>query len=360
MHALVGIPRTTLALQRLRQAGLPHISVADHPTMGGVWVSVGSRADVRIAVEGALIGFSGPRAVTAMTGRDLAEGSNTAAGMYAAGLIDAVVPSATVIDFVAHVLAMLGTDVPEAVTESVDERPAPSDGWEQVIASRTDDRPDGHMLLGRLLPDGVPLGEADTTVVAQLGRVAGRRVIAVALAGSRSTMPSPAGFDVLTRAANLAGALDLALLVLIDTPGADPHTESDGLSPAIADAMAAVLDTPAPTLCLVHGEGGSGGALAGAVTDIVGVGPLGWFAALSPEGAAATLRTDPDIEARMMQITPNDLLRNGFADVFVPAGGETAWVATAIDRLRAVSRAQRLQRRHERWSKGLTASQPGE
>ena len=172
-------------------------------------------------------------------------------------------------------------------------------------------------------------------------------------------MPGPAGFAALSRAARLAGDLDLALLVLIDTPGADPHSESGGLAPAIGDAMSAVLNTPAPTLCLVHGEGGSGGALAGAVTDVVGVGPWGWFAALAPEGAAATLRIGADEAAREMQVTPEDLLRNGFADDFVASGSEPGWVAAAIDRLRADPAAERLRRRLDRWSAGLTASPAG-
>jgi acetyl-CoA carboxylase carboxyl transferase subunit beta len=359
MHALVGIPRTTLALQRLRQAGLPHISVADQPTMGGVWVSVGSSADVRIAVEGAHIGFSGPRAVTAMTGRDLADGSNTAAAMYDAGLVDAVVAPTGVIEVLGHVLATLDADRPAEAGPAVEGRPGPRDGWAQVVASRTDERPDGQTLIGHLLPDSIPLQGADATVIARLGRLAGRRAVVVALAGSRSTMPSPAGFDLLARAARMAGALDLALVILIDTPGADPHTESDGLSPAIANAMSAVLNTPAVTLCLVHGEGGSGGALAGAVTDVVGVGPYGWFAALAPEGAAATLRTDPDIAARMMNVTPDDLLHNGFADSFVPSGAETMWAASVIGRLRLLPGPDRLQQRHDRWSRRLGSAQPG-
>jgi acetyl-CoA carboxylase carboxyl transferase subunit beta len=355
MRALVGIPRTTIALQRLRAAGLAHVSVADQPTMGGVWVSVGACADVRLAVEGALVGFSGPRAVAAMTGSPPADGSNTAQAAYDAGLVDLVVPADAVIDLVGRALASLGPDDPGEVAPPETERPASRDGWEQVVASRTDERPDGTTMIGRLLPDGIALGGGEQTVTMRLGRLTGRRVVAVALAGPRSTMPGPAGFAALTRAARLAGALDLALVVLVDTPGADPHTEAGGLAPAIAAAMSAVLTTPAPTLCLVHGEGGSGGALAGAVTDVVGVGPWGWFAALAPEGAAATLRIDPDEVARMMHVTPADLLRDGFADDVVANGAEAAWVAMTIDRLRAAPPARRLQRRLERWSGGLAA-----
>lgn len=353
MRALVGIPRTTLALQRFRAAGLAHVSIADHPTTGGVWVSIGSHADVRIAVAGALLGFSGPRAVTAMTGRELVPGANTAQAAYDAGLVDAVVEPTEVGSMLGRALTTLTREQPTPMTVETAGRPVPRDGWEQVQTSRTVDRPDGSQLLSDLLTNAVALRGADDSVAARVGLLAGRRVLGVALAAARNSMPTPAGFALLRRCAELAGALDLGFVVLIDTPGADPHTEGDGLSAAISEAMTAVLDTSAPTVSLVHGEGGSGGALAGAVTDVVGVGPHGWFAALSPEGAAATLRIEPDAAARLMHVTPADLLAEGFADGFVPAGLEPAWLATSLDRLRELSPAARTRMRHDRWSAAL-------
>jgi acyl-CoA carboxylase subunit beta len=353
MRALVGIPRSTLALQRLRAAGLPHLSVADHPTTGGVWVSIGSQADLRIAVSEALIGFSGPRAIAAMTGRDLASGANRAASAYDAGLVDLVVEPSGVVTMLGRALTALTKESPVPVAVTTAARPREADSWEHIVASRTADRPDGTTLLTSLLTDSIALRGADQSVAARIGRIAGRRVVCVALAADRTAMPTPAGFALLTRAATLAGALDLGLITLIDTPGADPHTEANGLVGAIAAATSAVLHTAAPTVCLVHGEGGSGGALAGAVTDVVGVGPLGWFAALGPEGAAATLRIEPAEAARLMSVTPTDLLANGFADGFVPAGQEQAWLAATLDRLREVPAADRLERRLDRWSAGL-------
>ncbi|MBC7373815.1 MAG: acetyl-CoA carboxylase subunit alpha/beta, partial [Frankiales bacterium] len=75
MAALVGIPRARLALLDLAAAGLPHLSVADAPTTGGVWISVASAADLRVAVEGATVGFAGPRVVEAVTGVRPVDGS---------------------------------------------------------------------------------------------------------------------------------------------------------------------------------------------------------------------------------------------------------------------------------------------
>jgi acetyl-CoA carboxylase carboxyl transferase subunit beta len=318
--------------------------------MGGVWVSVGSHADIRIAVTGALIGFSGPRAVAAMTGRELADGANTAEAAYAAGLVDALVDPADVAQTVGRALQALRPDLPQPAVAVPAGQPPACDGWDHVVASRNEPRPTGRELIEDLLADPFLLRAADDTVAAAVGRLLGRRVLAVALAADRSTMPTPAGFGLLRRVAELAGGLDLALVCLVDTPGADPHLESAGLSPAIADAMAAVLGADAPTVSLVHGEGGSGGALAAAVTDVVGVGRYGWFAALSPEGAAATLRIDPPEAARVMRITPVDLIADGFADAAVPVGAEREWLAASVDGLRALPVPERRHSRHERWS----------
>ena len=244
MRALVGIPRTALALRRLRMAKLAHVSVADHPTTGGVWVAIGSTADVRIAVEGALVGFSGPRAVTAMTGRDLVDGANTAAAAYDAGLVDIVVPAEHVIPSVGRALGALVADQPALAGKPGGGQPPLRDAWEQVTASRLDERSGGNRLIEALMSDRVPLRGADETVAAAIGRLAGRRVVAVALTAERSVMPSPAGYALLTRGARLAGNLGLALVVFVDTPGADPHTEAAGLAASIATAMTAVLECP--------------------------------------------------------------------------------------------------------------------
>jgi acetyl-CoA carboxylase carboxyl transferase subunit beta len=184
--------------------------------------------------------------------------------------------------------------------------------------------------------------------------------VGVALAASRATRVTPAGYAVLARAASLADRLDAALVVLVDTPGADPLPDSEraGIARAIVDAMAAVLRSRGPTLSVVHGEGGSGGALAGAVTDVVAVTATGWFAALGPEGAGATLRTTPAEAADLMGITPRELLAAGFADALAPSDPDplAAWIGDQLTRLRAADEVARLAARHDRWATPLPGS----
>jgi acetyl-CoA carboxylase carboxyl transferase subunit beta len=353
MRALVGIPRAALALEAVRAAGLPHISIADNPTTGGVWVSIGTRADLRIAMADAFIGFSGPRVVEAMTGRSLPDGAGTAQAAYDAGLVDLIATAETIADEVAALLHVLSPDQAELVDRPSDSAAPDLAGDEQVEAAQNADRPGGQDLIESILDERFPIKGADDEVSAAIGRVAGRRVIAVALGAHRGSMPGPAGFALLERCAALAGSLGTGLLCLVDTPGADPHTEAAGLSAAIAGSLLAVLSTPAPTIALVHGEGGSGGALAGAVTDVVGVSRYGWFAALGPQGAAAALRIDPAEASRLMRVTPSDLLTDGLADEYVAPGTEAAWVARHLDALQALDQTERLEARTLRWSSPL-------
>src|SRR5438309_662286 len=83
-------PRARLALRALADARLPHLSVADAPTTGGVWISVTAAADLRVAVTEATVAFAGPRVVEAFTGTLPPAGSHTAESAYDAGLVDAL------------------------------------------------------------------------------------------------------------------------------------------------------------------------------------------------------------------------------------------------------------------------------
>jgi len=359
MQSLVGIPRAAIALQDLRAAGVPHIAVAAAPTTGGVWVSIGSHADLRVGVRGATVGFSGPRVIEAMTGTTLPADANTAESAALAGLLDDVVAADEVDGWVARALAALDAEPAPAPSPSPAPAPVPPaapsrHGWDQVAHSRSTERPAGRDLAAALLTEPVALRGGDPSVAALVGRLSGRPAVVVALAGDRAGRVTVAGYRLLGRAAQLAGALDLALVTLVDTAGADPlpDSEREGIAPAIADAMSEVLACGGPTIAVVHGEGGSGGALAGAVCDAVAVTADGWFAALAPEGAAAALRRTPKEAADMMRVAPAELLADGFADAMAP--GEPAklreWLGAALDAARAVEPGIRLQQRRVHWS----------
>jgi acetyl-CoA carboxylase alpha subunit len=364
MAALVGIPRALLALRSLAEAGLPHVSVADAPTTGGVWISVVSGADVRVAVEHATVGFAGPRVVEALTGSLPGPDSHTAEAAFAAGLVDAVLPREAVPAWLAAALRTLSpADVPadhgvvahlarSGVEQQLHDQREAGTGWAQVLRARSRTA-GGRALLEQVLTDRVPLQapRSDPTVAAMLGRLDGRPVVGVAVAAELGGRPTPDGYRLATRAYRLAARLGLPVLSLVDTPGADPSpaSERDGIAPAMGEALDALLSCPSPTVALVHGEGGSGGALAAAAADVVVVTEDAYFAPIGPEGATAALRRPKEECADRMGITPADLLALGFADAL----GGPEDLAGQMARLSAVPVVDRLSVRRLRWSDPL-------
>ncbi|MEL6287407.1 MAG: acetyl-CoA carboxylase, carboxyltransferase subunit beta [Pseudomonadota bacterium] len=89
--SLMQMPRTTVAVQRLRDAGLPYIVVLTHPTTGGVTASYAMLGDVHIAEPGALIGFAGPRVIEQTIREQLPEGFQRAESLLEHGMVDMVV-----------------------------------------------------------------------------------------------------------------------------------------------------------------------------------------------------------------------------------------------------------------------------
>jgi acyl-CoA carboxylase subunit beta len=121
----------------------------------------------------------------------------------------------------------------------------------------------------------------------------------------------------------LARRSGLPVVTFIDTAGADPSPESDraGLANAIAETFVATLSVEQPTVAVVTGEGGSGGALALGCTDRLLMQDDAVFEVIAPEGAAAILHRDAsraEEVAPMLRPTASDLRRLGIADRVLP------------------------------------------
>jgi acetyl-CoA carboxylase alpha subunit len=356
--ALVGIARTGIALEELATAGLPHISIADHPTTGGVWVSVVSRADVRAGIADATVGFSGPRVIEAMTGARLLSSANTSESAARAGLLDAVLAPTSVDRWLRGVLAALTPAAQTGVADVPPEAGTSVSGWQQAQRARDAGRMDGAALLDVIIDGGVDLMASDNTVRAVIGRSPAQRpTVGVALAARRGGRPTTTGFRLLARAASLADRVGADLCTLIDTPGADPlpANEDAGLAPAIGDALLTVLQCRTPTVAVVHGEGGSGGALSAAVADRLLITTRGYFTALAPEGAAAALHTTVEEAADRGAITPSQLTQLGFADAVISDEPDQirGAVAAAFLSLAAQAGEMRMAARRQRWSAPL-------
>ncbi len=90
--SLMQMPRTTIAVQMVKEAGLPYIVVLTHPTTGGVTASYAMLGDVHLAEPGALIGFAGPRVIEQTIREKLPEGFQRAEYLNEKGMVDMVVP----------------------------------------------------------------------------------------------------------------------------------------------------------------------------------------------------------------------------------------------------------------------------
>lgn len=136
-------------------------------------------------------------------------------------------------------------------------------------------------------------------------------------------MPHPEGYRKAMRLMKLAEKFNIPIITLIDTPGAYPGIEAEnrGQSEAIAYNLKEMSSLKVPIICVVIGEGCSGGALGIGVGDVTLMLQYSYYATISPEGCAAILWKSADKAseaAHVMGITANRLLEIGLIDEIIP------------------------------------------
>ena len=138
----------------------------------------------------------------------------------------------------------------------------------------------------------------------------------------------PEGYRKSLAKMHLAAKFHLPVICLIDTPGAYPGigAEERGQAQVIATAMFEMSQLPTPIVCVVIGEGGSGGALALGVGDRVAILEHAYYSVISPEGCAGILwksHTYKEEAARALKMTSRDLMQLGVVDAVIaePLGG---------------------------------------
>ncbi|WP_276883259.1 acetyl-CoA carboxylase carboxyltransferase subunit alpha [Campylobacter cuniculorum] len=168
----------------------------------------------------------------------------------------------------------------------------------------------------------------DPSIVCFMGYLAGKKLVVIGEQKGRGTkdkiarnfgMPHPEGYRKALRIAKLAEKFELPILFLIDTPGAYPGigAEERGQSEAIAKNLYELSDLKTPTIAIVIGEGGSGGALAIGVADRLAMMKNSVFSVISPEGCAAILWNDPtksEAATKAMKVTATELKNQGLID----------------------------------------------
>ena len=168
----------------------------------------------------------------------------------------------------------------------------------------------------------------DPAIVCFMGYLSDKKIIVIGEQKGRGTkdkitrnfgMPHPEGYRKALRVAKLAEKFQIPVLFLIDTPGAYPGigAEERGQSEAIAKNLYELSDLKTPTISVVIGEGGSGGALAIGVSDKLAMMKNSVFSVISPEGCAAILWNDPaksEVATKAMKVSADDLKTQGLID----------------------------------------------
>ena len=172
----------------------------------------------------------------------------------------------------------------------------------------------------------------DPAIVGGLARLNGRSIVVIGHQKGRDTkdklhrnfgMPRPEGYRKALRLMELAERFGLPVLTFIDTPGAYPGVgaEERGQSEAIARNLREMARLRTPVICTVIGEGGSGGALAIGVGDIVVMLEYSTYSVISPEGCASILWKSAEkapLAAEAMAITSSGLKEHRLIDEIVP------------------------------------------
>ena len=160
-------------------------------------------------------------------------------------------------------------------------------------------------------------GEAVMVVAQQKGRDPKERIV------RNFGMPQPEGYRKALRLMRMAEKFRLPLFTFIDTPGAFPGIESEArhVSEAIAVNLREMALLKTPSVSVVIGEGGSGGALGIGVTDRVLIFENSYYSVISPEGCAAILWKDPAAApkaAEALKVSADHLEKLGVVDEVIP------------------------------------------
>ncbi|WP_420861546.1 acetyl-CoA carboxylase, carboxyltransferase subunit beta [Algirhabdus cladophorae] len=134
--SLMQMPRSTVAVQMLKEAGLPYIVVLTHPTTGGVTASYAMLGDVHISEPNALIGFAGARVIEQTIGEKLPEGFQRAEYLLEHGMLDRVVNRGDMRDELVKIIRMM-MQMPPAVAGDLPP-PAPAVAQESTVAEPTE------------------------------------------------------------------------------------------------------------------------------------------------------------------------------------------------------------------------------
>ena len=369
--SLMQMAKTSAALKRHSEAGGLYISVLTDPTTGGMTASFAMLGDIILAEPGALIGFAGPRVIEQTIGQRLPEGFQRAEFQLQHGFVDRIVERKDLKLTLYQILKchanegfanfdpMRENDIYEP-TELMRERASrgkAKSAWDKVREARQMGRLQTKDYINSVFDDFMELhGDRyfrdDPAIIGGIAWLDGQPVTVIGIQKGSSMeecasrnygMPSPEGYRKAIRLMKQAEKFGRPVITFVNTSGAYPgmEAEENGQGEAIARNLYEMSGLRVPVFTFMIGEGGSGGALALAVSNEVWMMEHAVYSILSPEGFASILWKDgkrAKEAASVMKITAQDLLALNVIDGIIPEFGGADEAA-----LESISRAMKEQ-----------------
>ena len=363
--SLMQMAKTSAAVKKHSDSGLLYCTILTDPTTGGVTASFASLGDVILSEPGALIGFAGQRVIKQTIGEELPEGFQSAEFLLEHGFLDGIVKRQDLRKVLYYLLITheqgreghyadfwdmdKGLDL-SRIFDSFFIQTRELSAWEKVSGVRQATRPsakdymekiftyfieahgdryfgdDGAIMGGIALLDGQPV-----TVIADM-----RGSTLEECTARNFGMPMPEGYRKALRLMKQAEKFNRPIVSFVNTAGAfcGVSAEERGQGEAIARCIMEMSSLKVPILCIMIGEGGSGGALATAVGNEVWMLENATYSILSPEGFAAILWKDGSRAreaSEVMGITAKALKKLGVIEKIIPEYGVAS--EETIDRI---------------------------
>ena len=352
--SLMQMSKTAAALKKHSDAGLLYISVLTDPTTGGVTASFAMLGDIILAEPGALIGFAGQRVIEQTIGEKLPEGFQRAEFQLEHGFLDAVVERKSLKQTLEQILKCHHSKETAIPLEGKQTKIRPDErslehmskakertAWEIVKAARQVSRPSAMDYIRYIFDDfmelhGDRLSGDDPAVLGGIAYLDGQPVTVIGIQKGKTVeeckmynfgMPSPEGYRKALRLMKQAEKFGRPVITFVNTPGAycGIKAEEEGQGEAIARNLYEMSALKIPVICIMAGEGGSGGALALAAGNQVWMMEHAVYSVLSPEGFASILWKDGSLAkeaSEVMKMTAQDLYQLGVADKIIPEYGD--------------------------------------
>ena len=337
--SLMQMAKTVTATNLLREKRLPFIVVLSNPATGQAYASFANLADVILAEPGALIGLAPMKTFIEASRMPIPPNAHTAEAHLGHGLLDNVVDRENLTERLAVMLNILSPERPSTGNNShiaklpMVEINTNADGMQSQDIARHSQRPSAHTYINEIFDKFIELkGDRvsgdDRSIVGGLGYLGGQRVVAIGQERVRSPEDGtyhtyPEGFRKARRLIDLAARFKLPVVTLVDTQGAHPGVEAEeqGVGNAIATTLSLMAEVPTPIISVVLGEGGSEGALALGMGDVILMQQYAIYSPISPGQTASRLyrrlsrNSDEDLSP---VLTAEDCKELGIIDDIVP------------------------------------------